>query len=71
MKISLPVSLLLVFITLKLTSIIAWSWWWVLSPIWLPSTVVSFVWVLVLTFGGLVMIGIKGVAAYKDWKGKR
>lgn len=24
--------LTLIFITLKLTHVIAWSWWWVLSP---------------------------------------
>ena len=28
--------LVLVFITLKLTKTIDWSWWWVLSPIWIP-----------------------------------
>lgn len=27
--------LLIVFITLKLLGKITWSWWWVLSPIWL------------------------------------
>jgi hypothetical protein len=27
--------LTIVFITLKLTGYIAWSWWWVLSPLWL------------------------------------
>lgn len=26
--------LLLIFITLKLTGNIDWSWWWVLSPAW-------------------------------------
>jgi len=26
----------LIFITLKLTGHIAWSWWWVLSPFWIP-----------------------------------
>lgn len=26
--------LAIVFITLKLTHVIAWSWWWVLAPIW-------------------------------------
>ena len=26
--------LAIVFITLKLTNYIDWSWWWVLSPIW-------------------------------------
>lgn len=27
--------LTLVFIVLKLTGVISWSWWWVLSPIWI------------------------------------
>lgn len=27
--------LTIVFITLKLCGVIAWSWWWVLSPIWI------------------------------------
>lgn len=27
---------LTVFITLKLTGVIEWSWLWVLSPLWLP-----------------------------------
>ena len=26
--------LTIVFITLKLTGYIAWSWWWVLFPLW-------------------------------------
>ena len=26
--------LTIVFITLKLTGVIAWSWWWVLCPMW-------------------------------------
>jgi len=28
--------LTLLFIGLKLTGNIAWSWWWVLAPVWLP-----------------------------------
>ena len=28
--------LLVAFIVLKLTGTIAWSWWWVLSPFWIP-----------------------------------
>ena len=23
------------FVVLKLTDVIAWSWWWVLSPLWI------------------------------------
>jgi phosphoglycerol transferase MdoB-like AlkP superfamily enzyme len=28
--------LFIVFIVLKLTKVIDWSWWWVSSPLWLP-----------------------------------
>lgn len=29
-------ALFLVFLVLKLTSSIAWSWWWVTAPLWIP-----------------------------------
>lgn len=32
-------ALTLIFITLKLTDNIDWSWLWVLSPIWIPAAV--------------------------------
>ncbi|MDD3263465.1 MAG: hypothetical protein PHT94_01055 [Candidatus Nanoarchaeia archaeon] len=32
--------LTIVFITLKLLDKIDWSWWWVLSPIWIPFSIV-------------------------------
>lgn len=32
--------LTVLFIGLKLTGYIAWSWWWVTSPMWLPISVV-------------------------------
>jgi hypothetical protein len=31
--------LALMFIYLKLTGVILWSWWWVLAPIWIPLVV--------------------------------
>jgi len=42
--------LAIVFITLKLTGYIDWSWWWVLSPLWIPFAVVMFVIVLLAIF---------------------
>lgn len=33
--------LTIVFITLKLTSVIDWSWWWVLSPIWISLLLIG------------------------------
>lgn len=32
--------LTILFIALKLTGYIAWSWWWVLSPIWICTLLV-------------------------------
>ena len=48
--------LAIVFITLKLTQIgpvATWSWWWVLSPIWIPFALC----ILIL----LVMVAIVGI----------
>ena len=28
-----------VFIILKLTGVITWSWWWVLIPFWFPTVI--------------------------------
>tara|TARA_R100001510_G_C7448186_1_gene74322 strand:+ start:195 stop:407 length:213 start_codon:yes stop_codon:yes gene_type:complete len=38
---------LLVFIVLKLTDQIDWSWWWVLSPIWLPFIIGTSIGILI------------------------
>jgi hypothetical protein len=40
MKITFPTLLFLVFLALKLTGSIAWSWWWVTAPLWGPFTAV-------------------------------
>jgi hypothetical protein len=47
--------LTLIFITLKLTGHIAWSWWWVLSPLWIPVVIVLLIAIIagiVIAFGG-------------------
>lgn len=31
--------LFVVFLVLKLTKVIAWSWWWITSPLWLPVAI--------------------------------
>ena len=31
--------LTLAFIVLKLTHVIDWSWWWVLSPVWIMAII--------------------------------
>ena len=44
--------LAIVFITLKLMGYIAWSWLWVLSPLWIPLAIV----VAVLLVAGIVAL---------------
>jgi hypothetical protein len=47
--------LFLIFMTLKLTKHIDWSWWWVTAPLWIPALLVLGITlitiVLVLIFG--------------------
>tara|TARA_R110000772_G_scaffold99174_2_gene198851 strand:- start:10567 stop:10728 length:162 start_codon:yes stop_codon:yes gene_type:complete len=40
--------LLLIFITLKLMGIIDWSWWWVMSPLWVSLFVAALAVIAVL-----------------------
>jgi len=42
--------LTLIFLTLKLTGFISWSWWWVLSPTLIPLSLI----VILLIIIGLV-----------------
>ena len=38
-----------VFLVLKLTGLINWSWWWVTAPLWIPAALYISAWaVLVL-----------------------
>ena len=43
------------FIGLKLTDHIDWSWWWVLAPMWLPITVVLGACLLIVVVCGMIM----------------
>jgi len=33
---ALMVLLFIVFLVLKLTKVLTWSWWWITSPLWIP-----------------------------------
>jgi hypothetical protein len=47
--------LFVVFLTLKLTGNIDWSWWWVTSPLWLPLAIL-FAIINVLLIAGVIML---------------
>lgn len=39
--------LTVLFIGLKLTNYINWSWWWVLAPLWIPIVLVILLIILI------------------------
>ena len=47
---SLGTTLFLIFLVLKTTGVIAWSWWWVTSPLWIP---------LAFVLGFAIVVGIR------------
>jgi phosphoglycerol transferase MdoB-like AlkP superfamily enzyme len=51
--------LFIVFLVLKLTGNIDWSWWWVTSPLWLPVAILFFV-LSVLFIAGIIMFIVRG-----------
>lgn len=46
--------LTIAFVVLKLTGVIAWSWWWVLSPVWITATaaILCFIFAFILMVVG-------------------
>ena len=50
--IGLAGTLTIIFIILKLTEVITWSWLWVLSPLWISAALVF----LFLLFVGIVLL---------------
>ena len=45
--------LFLVFLTLKLTGVIAWSWIWVTAPLWVGLAVA----LVLIAIGALLIVG--------------
>jgi len=42
--------LTILFIAFKLLGVITWSWWWVLSPMWIPFVVVLSIFLIIMVF---------------------
>lgn len=51
--------LLVAFIVLKLTNVITWSWWWVLSPLWIG-----------LPLGIIIMVALYVLARLSVMRGR-
>ena len=39
--------LFLIFLVLKLTNHIDWSWWWVFSPLWIPLVLIGLIMLII------------------------
>ena len=52
--ISFTGALTVLFIGLKLTHVINWSWWWVLSPIWISALIVITFLIIFLLFAIII-----------------
>lgn len=53
--ISLCSLLTVAFVVLRLCKVIDWSWWWVLSPLWMPWAI-AFV---VMGIVGTIVVAVK------------
>lgn len=43
LRVGLTSSLFLIFLVLKLTEVVTWSWWWVFAPIWIPFVIIALI----------------------------
>tara|TARA_R110000772_G_scaffold107206_1_gene209429 strand:+ start:3779 stop:3979 length:201 start_codon:yes stop_codon:yes gene_type:complete len=48
--------LFIVFLVLKLCGVIAWSWWWVSAPLWIPLGLVACVAISIAVIYGLISV---------------
>jgi len=62
-------ALTILFIALKLTGVIDWSWLWVFSPLWISA--LFFILMLVLFFGGFFIYEWRKDVKYRNRKGSR
>lgn len=60
MKFPILAIMFLIFMTLKLCSVIDWSWWWVTAPLWGGLAVI----------GGFLLVTLV-IAILSEMKGRR
>jgi hypothetical protein len=58
--IGLGTLLTVLFVALKLTHVIDWSWWWVLAPTWIPFVIGTGLFIIAFLFGVFAYFLSKG-----------
>jgi len=55
----------ILFIALKFTDCITWSWFWVLSPLWIPPLIMAGTIITALGVIGIVFLILAAIIAYE------
>ena len=63
--------LTILFIGLKLTGHIGWSWWWVLSPLWLTLVFLLLVFIIMFTYLSYKSKSLKDEVEREEHKNER
>lgn len=50
------VNLFMIFLVLKLTNLINWSWIWITAPLWIPLAIVAIIVIIVLICAGILKL---------------
>ena len=59
--------LTIAFIVLKLCKVIEWSWWWVLSPLWISVCLVVVIFLIAVIIG-MITAAIEEIQHNKYWR---
>lgn len=43
---NIVIALLIIFVVLKLMQVVNWSWWWVISPLWIPMLITLMLYII-------------------------
>lgn len=54
------------FIVLKLCKVIDWSWWWVLSPLWIPILILIVIGIIWLIYQ--ILHSRKKHREFEEWR---
>ena len=64
-------TLTVLFIGLKISGIITWSWWWVLSPLWLTLVFLLLVLIIMFTYLSYKSKSLKDEVEREEHKNER
>ena len=64
-NLNIPLFVFLVFLVLKITHVIDWSWWWVTCPLWIIALYIIF-WVMIVVLTQVIANFAKNVKANRE-----